>query len=255
MNLHLMFALVSVEWELYKMSNISEALEKKREQLHQMDYNWRVILPSLGYDGFFDSSGAADANTGFDAMHTLQNAAKWSDITHRVYEVELPEYSYETRKNQLGTGSWYGAESRTIGTISLTVDEMEDGQTLKYFDDWKSLIRNSDGTYNPPVMYKRAFVHYQTAAIGLDLTSTVYTGCFPSDIQPVSWNYDSNGVRQYRITLACDKVQHGYIPAEVVKVKIAEKQLKLLTSVGGVNMSTIDNLGDISGNVFGAFGL
>lgn len=237
------------------MSNISEALEKKREQLHQMEYNWRVVLPSLGSDGFSDSTDAARTNTGIDAMNILQNSAKWSEVTHRVYEVELPEYSYETKKNQLGTGSWYGAESRSIGTISLTVDEMEDGQTLKYFDDWKSMIRNSDGTYNPPVMYKRMFVHYQTAAIGLDLTSTVYTGCFPSDIQPVAWNYDSNGVRQYRITLTCDRVQHGFISADVVKTKIEERQRRLLLSVGGVNMSSIDNLGDIGGNVFGAFGL
>ena len=237
------------------MSHISDAIERKKEQLHQMDYNWRVILPSLGNDGYIDPTGQVDKNTGSDAFKILNNPALWSDVTHRVYEAELPEYSFETKANQFATGIWFSGESRSIGNISLNVDEMEDGQTLRYFDQWKSLIRNNNGTYNPPAVYKRLFMHFQTAGVGIDLTYSLYTGVFPADIQPVSWSNDGNNVRQYRITFSCDNVTHFFLPANVVKAEIEAKQNQLQLSVKGITKSTATNLGDISGNIFGAFGL
>jgi len=200
------------------ISDITEALALKELQNPQMDFNWLIELPRLSMDGI-SIQNRADVVASADerAQAILSNAGGWVEaamggydhnvISHRVYSVELPNTSYESSKNVDKGTFWYGALGSDIGSVVLTVDEYEDGATLRYFTDWMYLIENADGSFNPPALYKRNILHYAMNGSGEKTHETKFIGYFPTEITPVSWSYDGSNVLQYSVTLTGDDVE------------------------------------------------
>lgn len=195
-------------------SRLSEALSKKYEQSPQLSYMWRVELPVLAHVN--DSTGGVVVNyinryvksQNKDFGSTIMGVKGTEAISHRVYEITAPFTSYDTEKRPYAGSFTFAASHSEIGSISIVVDEYEDGQTLEYFESWMKMITNPDGTKNPPAVYKRNLKYMKMSSMQTDIHSSEYIGCFPTEISPLHNSYENNGVMQYSITLACDDVVH-----------------------------------------------
>lgn len=260
------------------MSAIEEAIARKKRQLPQFDYMWRVELPELGAGSFIDPSGVLDLNCSPEAADfitggngggafssisngfrrvmnvaeqylpvtfgksggdfgsgsrgltqiALKNDKLTSDLNHRVFSIDAPYRSFEVEKNIRAQQFFYTASTSDVGTINIRIDEYEDGATLDYLMQWQLLIRNSDGTNNPPAAYKRDLKLIRMSSSGLDLHVTIYKGCFPSEISPTSFNYESNAIMQYSVSMPCDNVEHLLIPAAEVIRAVEEVQPSII---------------------------
>lgn len=199
------------------MSKLAEALAKKYEQAPQLAYMWRVELPVLSQ--YTDPSGGA-LNAYVNRFVYPQNKSLTSKIaglsgastvSHRVYEFSGPFTSYDTEKRAYAGTFTYAASHSEIGTISIVVDEYEDGATLEYFNTWMKLITNPDNSKNPPAFYKRNIKYVKLTSMQTDIHISEYSGCFPTEIAPLGNSYENNGVMQYNITITCDNVKHTIV--------------------------------------------
>ena len=169
------------------MTTMAEAMGRKRDQSPQYDFLWRVELPDIG---------------GVSPM----------DINHRIETFDSPFFELETTKVTAKTSFWYSASNNDIGEINMTVHDMEDGATLEYFLKWYKLIVNDDGTYNPPVNYKKPIKFHRLNALNQEtLHSYTYLEYFVTAIQTLSNTYESNDFTKYNITLAGDSIKHDII--------------------------------------------
>jgi hypothetical protein len=207
------------------MSTILDALARKKKQTPQFEHMWRVVLPEINVKGMNDSTQAGEKNLFVKAKEFIFSEPDSSiEISHRVYSVELPYGTFETSKHTYGSSFFYTPGNFDVASCNIKVDEYEDGATLKYFTDWYRLMRNVDGTHNPPVTYKRDFTLIRMASSGSDLHITKYKGCFPSEIQPSSYSYDSSGVMQYNITLTGDSSETVILDRSKVRSLIGSNQ-------------------------------
>lgn len=181
---------------------IFDSLAKKNEQNHKSDYEWYVELPILSI--FPVGVTPPTGTVGFVPPN---------DISHRVYSIDTPYDSFDTNKNTDMASFWYSAMHSDIGNVTMRIDEMEDGQTLRYISNWQSLIKNSDGTNNVPAVYKKDITIYQLNKAEEEIIKSVYRGYFPTEIAPTSWSYDGASVLQYAVTFTGDSVAHEKLPA------------------------------------------
>lgn len=277
------------------MTVISEALARKKQQLPQFDYMWRVELPEITAQGMLDPSGVAFLNTAAPALDiigggsipalerlkngvnsgiqktvdfakesvsgipgyntvtsflnggsdvsgflrsslavqsVLKSRSSGSALSHRVFSIDIPYQAFESVKNTYGSSFFFTAGTNEVGSASIRMDEYEDGDTLRYLTAWKSLICNPDGSYNPPASYKRTIKFIKMSNSGLDLHITLYKNCFPAEISPSSFSYDSNSITQYNVTLVGDSVEHIFIPANDVIRAVAEQQPEIMQGNG-----------------------
>ena len=279
------------------MANIAEALERKKEQLPQFDYMWRVELPPIQADGMLDPSGAAFLNTatpaldiigggsgsplqgirdsvnglinkagtfarqqasnipGYNAVEeflggglsssssgilrssaavasVLKSRSSGSILSHRVFSVDMPYQSFEINKNTFGSTFFYTAANNEVGSMGIKIDEYEDGDSLRYVEAWRNLICNPDGSYNPPAVYKRDIKFIKMSSTGADLHITIYKNCFPNEISPSSFSYDSNTITQYSVTFTGDSVEHIFVPANEVIQTVVSMQPEIMQGNG-----------------------
>lgn len=182
---------------------IFDSLAKKNEQNHKSDYEWYVELPILSIFPVGVTQPPID----------ITSLVSPTEISHRVYSIDTPYDSFDTNKNTDKGSFWYSAMHSDIGNVSIRVDEMEDGQTLRYITNWQSLIRNSDGTHNVPAVYKKDITIYQLNKAEEEIIKSVYRGYFPTEVTPTSWSYDGSSVLQYAVTFTGDSVTHEKLPA------------------------------------------
>lgn len=198
------------------MSDILTAIERKKNQNPQMDYMWRMELPSL----------VQGANSPYPEITACsqRNGTEIDDLSNRVTSIEAPMPSFETKKNTSGASFFFTATNNEIGNISIKIDEMEDGLTLDYFNCWKSSIVNEDGLYYPPVAYKKTIKVVRLSTTGEDIHYTRYIGCFPTGVSPINYSYESSGIMQYNVTFTGDRVEHYIIPAYQIKQAVNQAQ-------------------------------
>lgn len=197
------------------MSTIAEALSKKKEQNPLYDYLWRVELPSL--DIQVDTSGGNvitqyQQRTGQGSQQRVLTSPQ--EISHRVYEITPPHISFDTKKSIHGPSFRYSATNHDIGTLTMLIDEMEDGLTLEYINQWMDLMKNPDGSRNPPAMYKKNIRFIKISKAQTDIHYSEYIGYFPNEIQAVQHSYDGSGVVQYSVTFTGDDVRNVRVPYE-----------------------------------------
>ena len=208
--------------------DIQKAIERKKSQLPQFEHMWRVTLPELNTKGVSDSTGKGLLNTLKKVKDFIFGTPDiGDDLSHRVYSVDFPYRSFSVNKNTFGSTFFTTPGNFEVGSCSIRVDEFEDGKTLKYFTDWHDMMVNDDGTYNPPVAYKRDLILTRMSASGADLHVSIYKNCFPSEISPSSMSYESGGVLQYHVVLSGDYVEHTIIDAGKAKSLIDEENKKI----------------------------
>lgn len=165
------------------MSALIQGVMARKREPPQYDYMFRVEMP-------------------------FQFAGGGPELNHRVYNINSPFRSFDTFKN-IGAGQFfYTAAHSDTGSLSLKIEEMEDGRTLHYLMDWMGKIRNSDGTYNPPMTYYATIKLIFLDSSGNDLRRVFYTNCFPIEITPTSWSYDNSNVQGYEVNFSYSGVTH-----------------------------------------------
>lgn len=176
-------------------SRIADIMTKKRSQLPQYEYLFRVELPDI------------------------PQSPPVSEINHRVYSVTLPNTAWETRKNIEGGAYWYSATSEDIGNVVMKLDDYEDGATFSYLQRWQALygdlsdFRSGEksvlkGGRAAPVFYKKAIKIIRLSSTLKDIHQHVYKGYFPTDIGTVGFSHDGSGLLQYDVTFTGDRVEH-----------------------------------------------
>ena len=219
---------------------IGTALAKKFEQNPQVDYLWRVVLPDL--DTFVDPSGSGAMNAYINQYVTPQQGNSQlmtslapkgptlaEDISLRVYDITVPFISFSSRKSMDATKFRYAAEHGDIGTLQLSVDEFEDGLTLRYFTAWMDLIQNPDGSRNPPAYYKKNITFIKRTMSQTDSHFTTYQRFFPTEIAPLQYNYDGSQISQYSITLTGDGVKHTHYTRDQYDPRASQERGRILT--------------------------
>lgn len=78
-----------------------------------------------------------------------------------------------------GTYSYY-ATFADVGTLSLNVYEDQRLSASQYFQRWRNLIQNVDGTFNAPNDYKRTIMVYLLDNDNSKIAYFKITGCFPT---------------------------------------------------------------------------
>lgn len=245
------------------MSTIKDALSRKSNQNPQYDFLWRVELPQidvasgdmlatgLGIPDTFNSFRSGrfgftnTLNTATQLMNTAQRILPQDmhEINHRVYSFTAPFTTFDTTKVTKGPSFTYNAAQSDIGAVSMIIDEMEDGKTLDYLNNWMHLIEPDQWSRSVPAQYKRDIRYIKMSATKLDMHYSVYKGYFPTEISSSESSYDSNGILQYNVTFTGDSVDHIVIPeAQVVAMITAEEVdiLKQQFSGGGFRIGAID---------------
>lgn len=236
-------------------SYMAEALSKKNRQLHKTKYNWRIILPDLGEGGLGGDYIASRDGAELDPDSLLVGLTSMDEVSHRVYSASIPMPSFENQSIYDPRFDYGVAGHKTYGDLVLTVDEMEDGRTLRYFTEWMRMIKNTDGTYNVPSFYRRNILQMHTAASNVDLGATEMTGVYPTSITPVELSYDDPSVMQYVVTLNVDQVKDAMMTPAAIEAAIAARQLSLGIRVGGVSLDGLGGLSDGFTSVFQSLGI
>lgn len=162
---------------------------------------------------------------------SLKTERQTDMLNHRVFSIDTPYKSFEVTKHTFGQGFFYNAGTNEIGSMSMRIDEYEDGATLDYLLQWQKLIQNNDGTHNPPAAYKRDIRFIKMASSGIDLHVTVFRGCWPSEIANSSFSYDSSAISQISVTFSVDGVEHFIIPASQVISAVESVQGDILNGI------------------------
>ena len=236
---------------------MSRAMQEKQQQLHKMSYNWRVVLPSLALvgTGNTDTSSPISDLKSWTGDGVLSALTTKSDLSLRVYEATIPMPSFENTIIYSPDYDWGRATHKQIGDLVLVIDEMEDGETFNYLNNWMNMIKNDNGTYNLPYSYRGVITQIDVAGSGIDLNTTTMEGCYPISIEPRTINYDDVSVVQYRVTFNCDKVSTEFLSATEIESRIAARQVALSVNIGGWSSAGLENMIDGVDDVFNIFGL
>lgn len=191
--------------------NINKGIQAQRFARPQFTYLWRVQLPDLSVDNVI--SGLTLPNEfSISALTDFSGPSQTMDLellSSRVSNISTPFIEIETDKSPEGNSFWYYARHNDIGTISMEIDEHEDGLTLDYLRKWIRLISPSEhGTYNPPALYKRDIKYYTLSSVkgDIDIQEFIYKGYFLNNIAEVASDYESNAIRRYNVTFTGDSV-------------------------------------------------
>lgn len=217
-------------------STIADAMGRKKQQSPQYDFLWRVELPTL--DTSSPDNFMEEVMTGIEGGSTAPD-----DINHRIDSIDTPIFNIDTKKVTSKNSYWFTASNSEVGQVTMTIQEMEDGKTMKYLMDWKKLIENEDGTYNPPAMYKKPITFYRLSATKLDLHKYVYEGYFITEIQTINNTYDGNDITTLSITFAGDKMKYEHVPAAEVQSKVMAKEIEIMGKQWVNNKTKIQNSG------------
>lgn len=247
------------------MATMADVINRKYEQTPQFDFLFRTELPVLNIPtasdpfsvgtlgqyttraleaGLGGSNGILQTANEFLSSTTASN--DMGPLDHRVYAVDAPFKTFDTRK--AGTVKYFHTAGHVdVPSISLTVDEYEDGLTTQYFDDWMHKIKNNNGTYNPPNYYKRKLKVYRMSAAKLDLHVVEYIGVFPYDVNAINYSYDSNGILQLNVRLMVDEYHTSYVPEAVVKSMANQSDLNIIQNSNASHNKF--QVGDLDGQI------
>lgn len=136
----------------------------------------------------------------------LHSGSRWlhQEVSSRVLSVSTPFSTFTTEKEANGNTVWTYAKGDEVGQFTMEVMEHEDGGTFDYFDIWMKLIKNSNGTYNPPIRYKKDISFYRLNSFKSKIEKFTYVGYFPSGLSDLANDYESNNVVRYSVTLTGD---------------------------------------------------
>lgn len=129
-----------------------------------------------------------------------QNTLWWLTVPFsngQVYHVlaercsaTFPKTSFRPRPTD-GKQSYY-PETTDLDGLNIAFYEAFDYRVTNWLNTWRKLIRDDDGNYGPPALYKRDIQvrSYARTDLRSPVLSLTYVGCAPTDQTPFEFNYD-----------------------------------------------------------------
>lgn len=219
---------------------IDNLMYNKKKENPQKSYLWRVVLPNLADQSKLNQVTYDQAS--FEEAQQLEgiivNMSEY--LSSRITNISIPFSTIETDKQIIGNSYWYYAKQNDIGSISFEMHEYEDGLTLQWLNAWQSLMITQNGTYNPPVVYKKDLRFFRLSAEKRDIHLHVYKDYFISGIADMSNDYETNEITKYAVQLTGDSVEHHVFDiAGIVNDPDALKRLADILSVESA-LDTVD---------------
>lgn len=215
--------------------NIKETMNKFKTEPPMKSFLWRVELPDLSKGN--RGGGYILSNDAFSAVEDLYEVDPYIhlEMSKRITNISIPFVSIETDKAIIGNSYWYYGKQNDIGSISFEINEYEDGLSHRFMDTWKALMINPNGTYNPPVRYKRDIKFFRLNSTKSDIIVHTYKGYFVSAIADVANDYESNDIVKFAINLTGDSVETEIFDiAGVVDDPSQLDQLKRVLSIESI---------------------
>jgi hypothetical protein len=215
--------------------SIKDVMQQFKTDPPMKSFLWRVELPDLSLginnDSFSINSDAVDS---IDELYKIDQTIH-TTLSKRVSTISIPFVTIETDKSIIGNSYWYYGKQNDIGSISFEILEYEDGLSYKFMDTWKSLMVNPNGTYNPPVAYKRDVKFYRLNSTKSDIIIHTYKGYFVSGIADINNDYETNEIVKFSINLTGDEVSTERFPiAGIVNDPNMLEQLKSVLSLESI---------------------
>lgn len=187
--------------------NYESALIKRRGSSPQGAYLWCVELPKLDDHpiDMSESPSYADAIKTISSNKSFVPGVDMELVNTLVTSFSQPFFSIDTDKVVTGNRFWYAAKHNDISNISLTMEEQQSGIVWQYLNNWRQLIINPLGGYNPPHFYKRDVKVHRLNPAKEIFQTFVYRSCFITEISTVSNDYNSNSPLEYSVSLSVDK--------------------------------------------------
>lgn len=198
---------------------IEQRIKRKSIENPLRSYMWEVQLPTLSVNLPIREKSFIDSR--------LPNLGDLDvqEISQRITNVSVPFRIMETESAQSRNTYWKFATKSDIGPLSFDIIEHEDGKTLQYLTGWQNLIMNDNGTYNPPVAYKKDIIVARLGAHGAPVIFHLYKGFFISNISELTTDYETSDFVRYQVTLTGDDVLHASIPWSDVESASEEKSM------------------------------
>ena len=190
------------------LDDIKEHTTEKLYDQPKRSYLWIIELPDISQDPE-DMESAAEGDSDGDDPDDFNIDDELRDtLTHRITSVSLPFVQFETSQMPYQNRRKHYAEAFSVNNqMSLDVIDGDENAALRYFLAWQNLIKNEDGTFNPPSFYKRT-IKYRHFATDLEkILEVKYKGCFPVSIDDLSLDYETNNLVQLSISIQCDEVK------------------------------------------------
>lgn len=188
--------------------NISEVIKKKSLEAPLKSFLWRVVLPRMTTNEIVRFDELGDSFPVDIEEYPNINY----EISHRVVNVTTPFFNIDTEKAIDGNSFWYYAKHNDIGTIAFDIYEYEDMMTYQYLDAWKSMMINSNGTYNPPAAYKKDFEMYRLSASKEDLIIFKFKNYFINSVADLASDYETTDTVKYSVSLTGDSMEYEVKP-------------------------------------------
>lgn len=228
--------------------NFEKAIEQKKNLQHAREYLWRVELPNpIDFpEPPFDSQSFEYAKEivryGMSSRYTDEII---EELGTRVTSIETPFFTVDSDKTTRGSTFWYRAMHNDIDTVTITMEEVyqqDRPTTRQYLNDLKSLIVNSNGTYNPPFFYKQDFVFYALNTQKLDVEGIRFKGYFISEVSSRENNYDTNDIKVYTARFTGDSSEDIFIDEGKVKDTLGKIDDDLISRQLENNFLQLDEL-------------
>ena len=200
-------------------------------------YLWRVELPDLSImnTGYVSES----MNKAKDLYDGLIPPFDMEKFNTKITEVNTPYWTIDSDKVIDGASFWYTARHNDISNVSIVIDEDQYGNTLDYFDIWKALMVNDNGTYNPPAFWKKTIKVYRLNLLKLDFQVLEYNGYFPTELSNINNGYESDGALQYSVSFTGDTQTRGEINLEEFMSEEQKQTAVLLGSKPATDITDI----------------
>lgn len=91
----------------------------------------------------------------------------------------------------------YFPETKDIDGINVSFYETSDYRVTKWLDVWRKLIRDNDGNYGAPALFKQEIVAqlFSRDKLTSPVLTLRYIGCAPSDQTPFEMTYEDEAGR------------------------------------------------------------
>lgn len=213
-----------------------DSLDKRRNSSPARSYLWYVELPSLteakpnSANSLTYATASRIWNESGDRNY---NESEMKLLNSLVTEITTPFFNFETDKVVDGSTFWYTAKHNDIGNISITLEEQENGMVYNYLNNWRAMIVNPDGTYNPPHFWKRNIYLHRLNLAKVEFQTFKFTNYFISEVSNLANNYDSNDVVKYQASFTGDALED---PATVSGAELNRIMESVSTELGGIKI-------------------
>lgn len=193
-----------------------KSLKNRQNSRPVREYLWRVEMPVLTEFPVAGVNPPVSFRRAVEIKEAESNISNFN-ISDRVLEMATPYFNIETDKVIDGASFWYRLNHNDIGGISMVIEEQEDGKTWDYLSSWRDLAVNNNGTYNPPVFYKRDIRVYRLNTMKLDFQEFVYSGYFLNEVSSIQNGYTGGDLLKYNVQFTGDSMQSNTLAPDIIK--------------------------------------